>query len=157
LAALIVTGYFQLTNKMNWVGNWPLWSALQWSDFGTFQLDRSALVLNRLLLLTASVFFLALAVRFFPRRDWDPVGLATRLRPWPLVRAALGLAAFAAVPLVLGITLYLQVHEGAEGAVAKKERKDYWRQNLNTWKDALLPAITAVDVNVELEPERGWF
>ena len=29
LAVLCFTGYRALTNQINWVGNWPLWSAVQ--------------------------------------------------------------------------------------------------------------------------------
>ena len=49
LAVLIFTGYRLLTDKINWVGNWPLWDAVAWSDISVLELDRAALVLNRLL------------------------------------------------------------------------------------------------------------
>src|SRR5262249_11087601 len=51
LGALIFTGYRQYTNQMNWVGNWDLWDVVRWSDMGLFELDRTALVLNRVLVL----------------------------------------------------------------------------------------------------------
>ena len=49
LAVLCFTGYRLLTNQINWVGNWPLWSAVHWSDISVLELDRRALVLSRLL------------------------------------------------------------------------------------------------------------
>src|SRR5262249_36316500 len=49
LAALTVSLYRQLTQHMNWVGNWMLWDALHWSDMGAFELEGKALWLNRIL------------------------------------------------------------------------------------------------------------
>ena len=157
LAALFFTGYRLLTDKMNWVGNWTLWNALRWTDMGVFELDRMALILNRLMVLGLTVFFTVLAVRLFRRRDVDSARLAQRLSLSALIRSTLGLLPYAAVPLALGITLYVQVYRGYEGAVAKKAQKDYWRKNLATWKDSVLPAITAVDIDLELEPAQRWF
>lgn len=157
LAALAATAYFQLTGKMNWIGNWPLWSALHWTDMGLFELDRQALVLNRLLVLALAFFLLVVAVRWFPRRELDAVAIASRLRPWPIFRTVLTLSPVAAVPLTLGIVLYLAVDRGMEGATVKKQRKDYWQQNLNTWKDTKFPAPTNVTIALDLDPARGWF
>ncbi len=72
LSALFFTGYRQLTDQMNWVGNWPIWSALHWSDMGVLEYDRTALLLNRLMVLGLAVFFTMLAVLLFRRRDADP-------------------------------------------------------------------------------------
>ena len=142
---------------MNWVGNWDLWDVLRWSDMGLLEMDRTALLLNRLLVLGLTVFFTALAVRFFPRRDPDGVRTLERLRPCPSSRAALRMLPYALAPLALGIALYVQVDEGFQGEAAKKRQKDYWRHNLATWKDAPLPALTAVDIDVELDPASAWF
>jgi ABC-type Na+ efflux pump permease subunit len=157
LAALILTGYLQYTGKMNWAGNWDLWSALRWSDMGVFELDRTALLLNRLEVLGLTVFFTAVAVRFFPRRDPDGVRTLERLRPWSLVKGGFRLLPFAAAPVALGVALYVQADHGFQGDAAKKRQKDYWRHNLATWKDAPLPALTAVDLDLELDPARNWF
>jgi ABC-2 type transport system permease protein len=157
LGALAFSGYRQFTNQMNWVGNWDLWSALRWSDMALFELDLSALILNRLLVLGLAIFFTALAVRFFPRRETDGVRTLDRLRPLALLKAGWRLLPYAIVPLVVGIFLYVMVNEGFQGEAAKKRQKDYWRHNIATWKDVPLPAITAVDVDVELEPSRRWF
>jgi hypothetical protein len=53
--------------------------------------------------------------------------------------------------------LWLEVRGGFQGDVAKKYSKDYWRRNLATWKDAPLPALTAMDVDLELDPAGGRF
>jgi ABC-type transport system involved in multi-copper enzyme maturation permease subunit len=157
LGALIFTGYRQFTDQMNWVGNWPLWSAVRWTDMGVFELERSALVLNRLMALGLAVFFTVLAVRLFRRRDRDSGRTMQRLTPLAVLKSAFALLPYAAVPLVVGIALYAQVYQGYEGETAKKRQKDYWRKNLATWKDAVLPALTAVEINLELEPARHWF
>ena len=157
LAALIATGYYQFTGQMNWVGNWDLWGVVTWSDMGIFELNRVPLILNRLLVLGLSVFFTAVSVRFFGRQDFDAARTVHRLHPRSLLKGALRLMPYAALPLVLAVVLKDQVSEGFQGEVAEKEAKDYWRKNLATYKDFPLPAIKAVDIAVELEPEDRWF
>jgi ABC-type transport system involved in multi-copper enzyme maturation permease subunit len=157
LGALIFTGYRQLNGKMNWVGNWDIWGAVRWSDMALLEMDGSALLLNRLMVLGLAVFFTALAVRFVPRRELDGVQIITRLRPWPLFKGALRMLPYAAAPLTLGIILYVAVDEGFQGEASKKRQKDYWRHNIATWRDTPLPAVTAVDLDVELEPAKRWF
>ena len=158
LAALVGTGFLQLlTTHMNWVGNWPLWGALHWSDMGIFEFDRTALILNRVMALGLAVFFTVLAVNWFRRSDVDPGRVWTRLYPKALLKRALMLSPYAAVPLVAGIALAYQVGHGFEGNAAKKARKDYWRKNLATWKDVPVPALTAVDLDLDLDPQDHSF
>ena len=57
---------------MNWVFNWNIWNAVRWSDMGTFEFNRFALLLNRTLVLSLAVLFTAIAVRSFGRR-WIPL------------------------------------------------------------------------------------
>ncbi|HEV8067853.1 MAG TPA: M1 family aminopeptidase [Planctomycetaceae bacterium] len=158
LGALIGTGYLQLgTKHMSWVANWPLWSAVHWSDMGVLEFDRSALILNRVMVLGLSVFFTVLAVGWFRRRDVDPGRVWTRLYPVALLKRALALSPYAVVPLVAGIILFNQVGHGFEGRAAKKDRKDYWRKNLATWKDVPIPALAAVDIDLSLDPQHHSF
>lgn len=156
LGAIIATGYFQSVKQMNWVGNWDLWSVLRWSDMETFELNGKALLLNRIMVLGLAVFFTVLAVRLFPRRDRDGVRTLQRLQPWSLVKSSFRLLPYAAVPLAAGAFLWLQVFDGFEGDAAKKRQKDFWRKNLATWKDARVPDLLAVNMDVDLEPARRW-
>jgi ABC-2 type transport system permease protein len=157
LAVLAFTLYRQLTDQMNWVGNWMLWSSVRWSDMAVFELDRPAILLNRVLALGLTVFFIVLAVRLFRRRDQDAGRLLQRFYPAALLGAGLRLLPWAAVPLAVGIALYVLVYQGTEGDVAKKARKDYWRKNHATWSDAPLPMLTAVDLDLDLEPDQSAF
>jgi ABC-2 type transport system permease protein len=157
LAALTLTGYLQLTDHVNWVGNWDLWSVVRWSDMGLFEVDRQALVLNRILVLGLAVLFTRIAVRTFRRGELDPGRTLVRLMPWPLLKTCLFLLPSAMVPLLAGVALWSEVFAGYEGMSAKKQRKDYWRSNLATWKDELQPAVRAVDIDLDLEPSRRWF
>ena len=157
LAALSITGYFQARNKMIWVGNWDLWNVARWTDMGVFELDRTALVLNRVMALGLAVLFVAITVRVFPRRDRDATQLVHRLRPAALGRVSLVFLPLAAVPLAAGIVLWLQVQQGFEGKATRKLERDYWKQNVATWHDAPLPAVVAVDLDLELEPEQRFF
>ena len=155
--ALVATGYFQMRDKMNWVGNWDLWSTVRWSDISVFELDRSALVLNRLVAVGLAAFFIALTVRIFARREPDATQVVHRLRPGALARSALALVPFAILPLTAGATLWVQVQQGMGGKASEKQTRDYWKQNVYTWREALLPAVTFADVDVDLEPARSWF
>lgn len=157
LAAIAITGYLQFRGKMNWVGNWDLWSSVRWSDMGPLQMDRTAFVLNRLLALSLAVLFVAVSVRFFPRTSKDPTLILRRLEPAPLFKGLLRLTPFLALPLVLGTALGFKVHGGFEGGAAEERAKDYWRQNLATWKDAQFPDIAAVDIRLDLDPENSSF
>ncbi|MGZ3458718.1 MAG: M1 family aminopeptidase, partial [Archangium sp.] len=157
LGVLVLTGYLALTHKMTWVTNWPLWGAVRWTDLGAFQLDRPALVLNRMAALSLAAFFLAVAVRFDPRRATDAVLTLGRLHPAGLWRTGRRLLPLAAVPLVLLIALGMQVDRGHQGDAAKKRAKEYWQKNLATWKDAPQPALADVELDVDLDPEGHAF
>jgi ABC-type transport system involved in multi-copper enzyme maturation permease subunit len=157
LGALILTGYVQLRGKMSWVGNWDIWSVLQWSDMGTFEINRLALLLNRTFVLSLAVLFTALTVKLWPRRERDPARTVVRLRPASLLRGSLGVLPFMVVPALTGGWLWHEVNVGFQGKAAEKRAKDYWRKNVNTWKEVDLPAITDVDVDVDLEPSEHRF
>lgn len=156
LAALIATGYRALAGKISWVGNWPLWGAMRWSDLGFYETDRVALILNRVLALGLAALFTVLAVRLFARRGVDAVRTMHRLAPARLAASALRLAPFAVVPLVAWVALVFQVDQGIAGGAAKKANKDYWAKNLKTWLDAPLPDIARADVRLKLDPSKHW-
>jgi hypothetical protein len=159
LGALCLTAWLQTRDKMTWVWNWDLWSVVrnQWSDFGTYELLRRSLLMNRVLWLAAAVFFVMLAMRFYPRRDLDASGVLAAMRPKPLFRNVLRLGAFLVVPLALGIWLQVDVDKGFQGERQKKAQKDYWAKNVETWKDAPKPSIQDVVLDLELKPEQRWF
>jgi hypothetical protein len=157
LGALTFTVYRQVTGQMNWVGNWNLWEALRWSDLGWFEIDRVALLLNRVLVLGLAALFIALAFRLFARASRDASRVGARLAPSALARSGLRLAPFALVPLIAGTALFVQVQSGYEGKPAEKKLKDYWRRNMATWRDSKNPTIVGVDLDLELDPRRHWF
>jgi ABC-type transport system involved in multi-copper enzyme maturation permease subunit len=156
LGVIAVTFYLQFTGKMTWAGNWWLWDTLQWSDMGVFELNRRPLLLNRLLALGLAAFFTAVAVKAFGRRQADAIGTIHRLQPAPLWRRALGMAPFAVVPLAAGLALWVGVNEGFQGKAMEKKTRDYWKQNLATWKDAPQPALAGLELDLRIEPARHW-
>jgi ABC-2 type transport system permease protein len=156
LGVIFLTLYLLLTDKLDWVGNWALWGALRWSDLGTFELDRQALVLSRVLALGLAVLFTVLAVQLFGRRQADAIGILHRLQPGPLWQRLLRLAPFAIVPLAAGMALQIAVDAGFQGKTVEKKQRDYWKQNLGTWKDAPQPAIADVDLNLKIDPAQRW-
>ncbi len=157
LLALSISGWAQFRGKMNWVFNWNLWSAVRWSDMGPFEMDRTAILLNRLLFLSLAAFFVVVAVRFHGRREADPVRILHRLRPRALWGTVLRLAPFALVPAILGTALGVMISRGGQSESAKKKARDYWKQNIATWKDAKQPEVVDVDVTLKLDPQRSHF
>lgn len=156
LGALAWSGYRLLAGKMSWAGNWPLWGVLRWSDLGFFETDRVALVLNRVMVLGAALFFTVVAVRLFGRRGADGVRTMHRISPPQAARTAFRLLPSAAVPLASCVALAFLVSQGMEGGASKKERKDYWAKNLKTWMGAPLPDIGRADVRLRIDPSRKW-
>jgi ABC-type transport system involved in multi-copper enzyme maturation permease subunit len=156
LGVLVFTGYRAVVGKINWAGNWPLWGAGRWSDLGFMEVDRSALVLNRVMVLGFAVFFFVLAVKLFGRRGTDAVRTMHRLAPRRLARSTVRMLPYLAVPLVACVVVAFQVSRGIEGGAAKKADKNYWAKNLKTWFDAPVPDIARVDIAVELDPARHW-
>lgn len=157
LAALIFSGYRFIRGEMNWLGNWPLWRAVNWSDLSVLEFDRLALMLNRGWILALAACFTTLTALWFTRRDRDPSGIVHRLRPRALLGLALKLAPVVVPTVVLGVALGRQIDRGPGGDVLKNRGKDYWKQNLATWKDYPLPTIEAVDIAMDLEPSRSEF
>jgi ABC-2 type transport system permease protein len=155
---LAVTVYYRIaTDKTTWVTNWPLWGALQWTDMGAFELDRRALLLNRILALSLAALFLRIAVSAFNRRQADAINSLHRLYGAGAGKRLLRLAPYALVALVTGVFLWLAVLNGIQGEHREKKARDYWKQNLATWKDAPQPSIAAVDLDLKIEPERHGF
>lgn len=155
--ALGVTGWAGLQNRLNWVGNWPLFNSLMWTDLGVFPLDRTALVLSRLMALGLAVLLLFLAFRLFSRQDRDRLHPLFGRRPG-LRRQTIRLAAaLALVPLGLGFALSSQVNKGFQGGTIEKRREDYWRFNHGTWMDAPVPYITNVDLDLDVDPATRSF
>ncbi|QEH36323.1 ABC-2 family transporter protein [Aquisphaera giovannonii] len=157
LASIAFTAYRLFTGEINWVGNWPLWSAANWSDISVLELDRRALVLSRLLAVGLAIGLVAATARVFGRREADPVRIIQRLRPRPVVGTSLRLAGWGSLALVAGLWLALEVSWGPGGEAARKRGKDYWRKNLATYHDAKVPDITHVDLDLELFPQSSRF
>jgi ABC-type transport system involved in multi-copper enzyme maturation permease subunit len=154
LAVLSFTGYRALTGGMSWAGNWGLWGPMRWSDLGFFETDRTALVLNRLMVLGLAVLFAVIAVRVFARRGADAVRTMHRLAPRRLGGSGVRLLPWAVVPVAACVALVFMVRGGLEGEVAKKAGKDYWEKNLKTWFEVPLPDIARAEVTVKVEPSK---
>ena len=155
LGTMILSGWAQARGHMNWVWNWDLWSVLRWTDIAPFQYDFVPLLLNRVLWLGAAVLLTVAAVRLFERRERDATRLVHALRPAGLLAGLGSYAAFLAVPVIAGAWLGVLVHDGYEGGVAKKQQKDYWAKNIETWKDSPTPELAGVDMAIDLDPSRG--
>jgi ABC-2 type transport system permease protein len=163
LAVMCASGWFQMRGKTNWVFNWDLWSSTRWTDIATFQYDSLPLLLNRITWLGVAVFLTVLTVRLFERRERDATAALLRMQPGALAGAFASLLPFLLPSLIAGGILGFQVTQGYQGAAAKKARMDYWRRNIQTWKDAPVPALAGVDLDVRLDPARhalavkGWY
>jgi ABC-type transport system involved in multi-copper enzyme maturation permease subunit len=156
LGVMVLTIYLQLTGHMNWVGNWWLWGALRWTDMGLFPLDGQAILLNRVMVLGLAGLLTAVAVTAFDRRQPDAIGTLNRLQPGALWRGTLRLAPFALVPLAAGTALWIAVDDGFQGQRVEKKERDYWKQNLATWREAPQPEMADVALDLRIDPERRW-
>jgi hypothetical protein len=154
--AFALSGYRALTGKVTWAENWPLWFVIRWSDLGFFEADRVALVLNRVMVLGAAVFFTIVAVRFFARRGRDGVRVVHELAPARAMGTLYRLLPAAAVPLACSAALAFMVSQGSGGGAAKKADKDYWSKNLKTWLGAPLPDIARADIRLQVKPAEKW-
>lgn len=154
IGVVVVTGLAIGYGKLNWATNWTLWGSLIWSDLSTFELDRSALVLNRLLALSAAIGFLVLAVRLYPRVETDPQLTLHRLAPTRLWRTGLKLAAIAAIPTVIGLTLWFRSYTGMQGKVIERKLDEYRQKNFITWFETDVPRIAGVDLHLTIDPEQ---
>ena len=170
IGAMIGAGLQFAFGNMSWTWNWPLIGALRWTDLGPFEMDALPLLLNRLMALTATLLFLVIAVRVFPRRQWDATRVLLRLKPMALLFGAMRgpgsllvriYRTFLPATLVLGVLvcgfwLELGVNAGPDGVRMERTLKNYWRKNLRTWLDSPNPDIVDAEIAVELEPRDGW-
>jgi ABC-2 type transport system permease protein len=154
LGVMALMGYLNATGRLSWVSNWGLWGTVRWSDLGAFEIDGKALLLSRIMALGLAAFFIALSVRAFAREEADAIGIWNRIQPGNLWRSFFRFTPFLVVPLVAGVWLYLAVFDGFAGDKVKKKEKDYWMQNLGTWKDAPGPALVGVDLDLRIDPNQ---
>ena len=157
LAVLAFTGWKQFRGEMNWVGNWNLWDATTWTDFGGLNPNSYALALNRGFWLAVAAFLVVLTVRIFPRREHDPGRVLDRLQPKNLVKTALRLSPIALPAIVLGITLGVEVSKGYQGGAVERREEEYRGRNLITWGEAEVPWITGVEIDLVLDPKANSF
>jgi hypothetical protein len=153
MVALIGTLYLQLTGNMNWLSNWRISGALNWSDISVMEMDRNVIILNRLFMLAMAVLFVYVASAFYWRRQFDPVQIASRLK-WKRVFVFLLKATpFLLLPLILGSLIWNRIEYGRQGSVVEDKQEDYWRANVATWTDLDQPSISGVNVALRIEPE----
>ncbi|HNV77443.1 MAG TPA: ABC transporter permease subunit, partial [Gemmatimonadaceae bacterium] len=133
LAALAGTAWATISGRSMWVFNWSLWTGVRWTDLGTLEFDRNALILNRLLWLSLAVAFWRLAVRWYPRTARDTVSLAHAFSGRQLYRALRQASPFLVAPALLGVMLARQMSAGPDGGRAEKMEKDYWKKNVATF------------------------
>ena len=91
------------------------------------------------------------------RRELDATRIVHRLAPRSLLRSVLRLAPYAAAPLIVALFLGYQVANGFQSKRARMRDRDYWKQNLATWKDAPKPAVLHADLAVSFEPRQHSF
>ncbi|MEM7356340.1 MAG: M1 family aminopeptidase, partial [Acidobacteriota bacterium] len=157
LAMMAYTGWKQTVGEMNWVGNWTLWDATTWTDFGGLDPNTRALFLNRLFWLAVMAFLIALTVRLFPRREYDSGRIFDRLRPRPLLKTGWQLAPVALPAVVIGVVLWVQTTQGFQGGAPERREEEYRGRNLVTWGEAETPRFTEVDIDLTLEPDESSF
>jgi ABC-type transport system involved in multi-copper enzyme maturation permease subunit len=153
LAALIATGLATTWGYLNWATRWHLWGGVQWSELDRLGFTWTEILGNRLLALCVTVALVALTLRFYPRRISDARGIADRFQPSALAWRALPLVLFALPAVVLATWMLYAMRRGPEGGPSRRQQKNYWRQNISTWRDSPVPALDHVTAQVDLFPE----
>lgn len=150
--------WLQIKGYTNWANNWSLiGQTVVWSDISTFEMQRPALVWNRVGALCAAFLLLTIASLKLNRREVDHLQARSR-RNWHSFAVRYAPAILAAVPLCLvSGWLYSQVRKGPGGAVARKQEKDYWKRNVMTFYDFKSPSVDSVDLDLALQPNEGSF
>ncbi|MFL6195980.1 MAG: ABC transporter permease subunit [Thermoanaerobaculia bacterium] len=156
LMAAMATAFFLMRGYMTWAGNWVLMgnaqgSAIPWSDLGLFEIDRQAIVLNRLFVLALAALFGWIAGRYLLRRERDR--MHPMVRPDERRRTLLTATALALPPVILCFALWALVNQGFEGAKTRHIQKDYWSKNLTSWTNQALPYLVHVDMDLGLDPD----
>ena len=157
LAALSGTGLATRWGYMNWATQWHLWNGVRWSELDRLGFARGEITWNRILTLCATVVLLALSLRFYPRRLNDARGVADRFSPWRLLCSSLPILGLAVPTLLIAGGMLFAMRRGPEGGPAVSLAKDYWKQNVSTWKSAPSAALDKVNASVDLYPERRSF
>jgi ABC-2 type transport system permease protein len=157
LAAMAFTGWRQFRGEMNWVGNWNLWSSATWSDFAGIDPNTTALLLNRLLWLLVASLCIVVTVQLFPRQEFDSGRILDRLRVRNLLRTGWRLSPAWVPVIAIAIVLGVMISNGTQGGAAERRNEEYRGRNLVTWGEADSPWITAVDIDLQLEPDDHWF
>lgn len=161
LGVLILKAWLQFRDKVTWVGNWDLWKAVTWTDFGvgfsSLTPNASALLANRLFWFSLLALFLYWTVSVFPRREHDSTRIVDRLRPRVLGKQFLRILPFLLIPVGLGFWIHNQVLQGAQGKPVERREKEYWGRNFVTWAEAETPHFAGVDLDVTLDPSRRHF
>jgi hypothetical protein len=152
LGVLVLTGVMQSRGKMNWLGNWNLWSAVRWSDMGLLEPNAGAVLWNRIFVVALGILCVAIALRCNARREPDATRVVHRLAPARLLRAAVPLVPYVAAAAVIAIILGVQIRSSFQSKPAQRAERDYWKQNLATWRDAPEPGLAGVDVALSLDP-----
>ncbi|MBN1297857.1 ABC transporter permease [bacterium] len=155
LGIFMLFGMFQLRGDIHWVSNWVMWRSIHWSDISILEVDRLAVVLNRLLYMAVAVLCMALAAALTQRMQRDPARTLYGLRPMRLLRNHPGIGVLILIPLVLGWVLYGQVRSGHGGREYEKATRDYWRHNVQTYRDYPEPGLTHVALQVAIDPGEG--
>lgn len=155
LGALILTGWCVQMGWMNWVFNWHLWGGLIWTDFGALELDRGALLLNRVLWVLVGLTMLHASIEWWRRRVPDAQGITTRLQFARAWRRGLRMLVFGGPAIACAVVLAVMVREGPGGSPERELEKQYYVGNANTWKDAPKPTIMRMDLDMDLEPSEG--
>ena len=152
IGALAVSFVLLASGKTTWATNWSLWGTLRWSDMGAFELYRSDLILNRLLILSLGVLFVHLTRVFFVRRERNGAGFKARLNLFPISRGTKLALVIALVPLTLGSILAFRAYSGFQGGKVGKMEKAFHSLNVARWNEAPVPTIKHMELKVLLQP-----
>ena len=155
---MALTFWLNIRGYTNWANNWSLIGQnVVWSDIAQFEMQRTALIWNRIGTVFASIFILTLASLKLNRFDVDSIQARSR-RNFRSISYRYAPAFLASLPFVfVSGWLYLQVRKGPGGSVTRKADKDYWKRNVATFFEWPSPTVDSVDLDLVLQPAMSSF
>jgi ABC-2 type transport system permease protein len=120
---------------------------------GTFALNGSVLLLNRVGVVALAAAFFAVSVQSFARTERDRTATLRRLRKDRLGARAVLLGVVAALPIAIVVVLAVRVRDGFQGHAAKDRQAAYQRELAPEWSSVAPLSITSLDLALDLVPE----
>ncbi|MBK8284404.1 MAG: hypothetical protein IPK97_05705 [Ahniella sp.] len=151
LLFLMTTVALHLRGGLSWVLNWPLWSVLTATDFGSGANLPDVLIHNRSLTLAVAGLLFCVAVWRYRRTEVDTktsIRIPGQTFWWVTTLASVSI-------LWPAFEILRRIESGPDGQKAQTLAQAYWRQNSAFARDMPHPRIVHLTLDLRIEPDAG--